>query len=84
MAKKIENKNKEEINVLVVADCDRKNINIESLIHTIRGQKVMFDFDLAIPNPTEYQSVEEWRSQFVTSNFVRMGLRRYFLVFNIN
>ena len=118
MAKKIENKNKEEINVLVVADCDRKNINIESLIHTIRGQKVMFDFDLAMlygtetkalnqavkrnkerfpddfmfqltkveldslrsqivtTNPTEYQSVEEWRSQFVTSNFVRMGLRR--------
>jgi len=118
MAKKIDNKNKEEINVLVVADCDRKNINIESLIHIIRGQKVMFDFDLAMlygtetkalnqavkrnkerfpddfmfqltkveldslrsqivtTNPTEYQSVEEWRSQFVTSNFVRMGLRR--------
>ena len=76
MAKKIENKNKEEINVLVVADCDRKNINIESLIHTIRGQKVMFDFDLAITNPTEYQSVEEWRLQIVTSNFAKMGLRR--------
>ena len=27
-------------------------------------------------NPAEYQSVEEWRSQFVTSNFAKMGLRR--------
>ena len=33
---------------LVVANCDRKNINIESLIRTIRGQKVMVDFDLAM------------------------------------
>ena len=32
----------------VVTNCDRKNINIESLIHTIRGQKVMVDFDLAM------------------------------------
>ena len=31
-----------------VANCDRKNIDIESLIHTIRGQKVMFDSDLAM------------------------------------
>ena len=72
MAKKIENKNKEEINELevtnrdlqkdapvevvaicdhpdeVIANYDRKNINIESLIRTIRGQKVMVDFDLAM------------------------------------
>ena len=27
-------------------------------------------------NPTEYNCIEEWRSQFVTSNFARMGLRR--------
>ncbi len=33
---------------LAVADCDLKNINIESLIRTIRGQKVMVDFDLAM------------------------------------
>lgn len=33
---------------LAVANCDRKNINIESLIRTIRGQKVMVDFDLAM------------------------------------
>ena len=28
--------------------CDIKNINIESLIRTIRGQKVMLDSDLAM------------------------------------
>ena len=97
---------------------DLKNINIESLIRTIREQKVMIDFDLAMlygvqtkalnqavkrnierfPDdfmfqltkdeldslrsqiataiPAEYHSIEEWRSQFVTSNFTRMGLRR--------
>ena len=33
---------------LAVANCDCKNINIESLIRTIRGQKVMFDSDLAM------------------------------------
>ena len=32
----------------VVAICDHMSINIESLIHTIRGQKVMVDFDLAM------------------------------------
>ena len=31
-----------------VTNCDLKNINIESLIRTIRGQKVMVDFDLAM------------------------------------
>lgn len=31
-----------------VATCDLKTINIESLIRTIRGQKVMVDFDLAM------------------------------------
>ena len=33
---------------LAVTCCDHKNINIESLIRTIRGQKVMVDFDLAM------------------------------------
>ena len=32
----------------VVTNCDLKNLNIESLIRTIRGQKVMVDFDLAM------------------------------------
>lgn len=27
-------------------------------------------------NSAENKSVEEWRSQFVTSNFARMGLRK--------
>ena len=31
-----------------VTNCDLKNINIESLIRTVRGQKVMVDFDLAM------------------------------------
>ena len=111
----------------VVANCDNlQNINIESLIRTIRGQKVMFDFDLAMlygvqtkvlnqavkrnaerfpddfmfqltkielnslrsqivtTNLAENQSVEDWRSQFVTSNFARMGLRRPPYVFTRN
>lgn len=33
---------------LAVTNSDRKNINIESLIRTIRGKKVMVDFDLAM------------------------------------
>lgn len=111
----------------VIANCDNlQNINIESLIRTIRGQKVMFDFDLAMlygvqtkvlnqavkrnaerfpddfmfqltkielnslrsqivtTNLAENQSVEDWRSQFVTSNFARMGLRRPPYVFTRN
>lgn len=105
---------------------DLQNINIESLIRIIRGQKVMFDFDLAMlygvqtkvlnqavkrnaerfpddfmfqltkielnslrsqivtTNLAENQSVEDWRSQFVTSNFARMGLRRPPYVFTRN
>ena len=51
-------KNKEKAHDGVVAycdqiegvdtNCDRKNLNIESLIRTIRGQKVIIDFDLAM------------------------------------
>ena len=33
---------------LAVTNCDIKSINIERLIRTIRGQKVMVDFDLAM------------------------------------
>ena len=33
---------------LAATNFDRKNINIESFIRTIRGQKVMVDFDLAM------------------------------------
>ncbi len=103
---------------VAVTNCYRKNINIESLIRVIRGQKVILDFDLAMlygvqtkalnqavkrnikrfpddfmfqltkeeldslrsqiatANPAGHHNIEEWRSQFVTSNFTRMGLRR--------
>lgn len=30
----------------------------------------------ATANPAGHHNIEEWRSQFVTSNFTRMGLRR--------
>lgn len=33
---------------VAVTKCDLQNINIEGLIRTIRGQKVMIDFDLAM------------------------------------
>ena len=45
MATKISNRENQQF---AVANCDYKNINIESLIHTIRGQRVMFDSDLAM------------------------------------
>ena len=38
----------QEKHQLAVTKCDLKNINIDSLIRTIRGQKVMVDFDLAM------------------------------------
>jgi hypothetical protein len=47
----MENKNrntKDKKSITVFADCENMSINIESLIHTIRGQKVMIDFDLAM------------------------------------
>ena len=31
---------------------------------------------IATANPAGHHNIEEWRSQFVTSNFTRMGLRR--------
>ena len=53
MAKKIEKKDTAVITKcdnqeFVVANGDLKNINIESLIHIVRGQKVMLDSDLAM------------------------------------
>ena len=42
------NKKKKTEKTEVIANCDNISINIESLIHTIRGQKVMVDFDLAM------------------------------------
>ena len=53
MAKKSKKKDTEPVTNCdqskeLVANNDRRNINIESLIRTIRGQKVMVDFDLAV------------------------------------
>ena len=53
MVKKIEKRDTEVITKcdnqeFVVAKGDLKNINIESLIHIVRGQKVMLDSDLAM------------------------------------
>ena len=53
MAKKTKKKDAEvvtncEDQQFAVAICDRKDISVESLIRTIRGQKVMFDSDLAM------------------------------------
>ncbi len=53
MAKKSKKKDAEVITncenqELAVTNCDLKNINIESLIRNIRGQRVMFDSDLAM------------------------------------
>ena len=53
MAKKVKKKETEVITKcdnqeFAVTNCDHKNINIESLIHIVRGQKVMLDSDLAM------------------------------------
>jgi hypothetical protein len=39
---------KDKKSSVVIANSDNLSINIESLIHTIRGQKVIIDFDLAM------------------------------------
>ena len=53
---------------LAVAICDHKNINIESLIHIIRGQRVMFDSDLAILYGVETRALNQ---------AVKRNLRRF-------
>ncbi len=42
-----------------VTNCDLKKINIESLIHDIRGQKVMFDSDLAMLYGVETRALNQ-------------------------
>ena len=63
---------------------------IQSRIYEIRGQKVMLDRDLAelygVRNPDRFpedfmfqltnEETQNWRSQFVTSNSIKMGVRR--------
>jgi len=43
----------------VVANCDFKSVNIESLIRVIRGQQVMLDFDLAYLYDVETKQLKE-------------------------
>lgn len=42
-----------------VTKCDLQNINIESLIHIVRGQKVMFDSDLAMLYGVETRTLNQ-------------------------
>ena len=53
------NKKKEGELKETVASCDRKNISIENLIHTIRGQKVMLDSDLAMLYGVETRALNQ-------------------------
>ena len=43
------------------------NVDIESLIRTIRGQKVMIDFDLAMLYGVKNKAITLLRSQFATT-----------------
>ncbi len=53
------NKKKESELKETVASCDRKNISIENLIHTIRGLKVMLDSDLAMLYGVETRALNQ-------------------------
>lgn len=44
---------------LAVTNCDHKNIDIKSMIRTIRGQQVMLDFDLAFLYGVETRRLNE-------------------------
>ena len=65
MKKKAQNEKKNEViafcenQQFAVAKCDLKIINIESLIRTIRGQKVMLDSDLAMLYGVENKRLNE-------------------------
>lgn len=51
-----------------VTKCDLKNINIENLIHIVRGQKVMLDSDLAMLYGVETRALNQ---------AVKRNLRRF-------
>ena len=76
MAKKTSKKKSDEIEVVancdqpkeVIANCNIKDINIESFIHTIRGQRVMFDSDLAMLYGVETRALNQ---------AVKRNLRRF-------
>lgn len=46
-------------NQLAVANCDHKNIDIKSMIRVIRGQQVMFDFELAMLYGVETKALNQ-------------------------
>ena len=51
-----------------VTKCDLKNVNVESLIHIVRGQKVMLDSDLAMLYGVETRALNQ---------AVKRNLRRF-------
>lgn len=73
MAKKTKKKDTGVITIsdnqqLAVANCDLQNTNIESFIHTVRGQRVMFDSDLAMLYGVETRALNQ---------AVKRNLRRF-------
>ena len=58
MAKKSVEKD-DKLKRFEVAICDLKNVNIESLIHVVRGQQVMLDCDLAMLYGVENKRLKE-------------------------
>ncbi len=73
MAKKTKKKDTGVITIsdsqqFAVANCDLQNTNIESFIHTVRGQRVMFDSDLAMLYGVETRALNQ---------AVKRNLRRF-------
>ncbi len=73
MAKKTKKKDTGVITIsdsqqFAVANCDLQNTNIESFIHTVRGQRVMFDSDLAVLYGVETRALNQ---------AVKRNLRRF-------
>ena len=58
----------QEKHQLAVTKCDLKNINIENLIHIVRGQKVMLDSGLAMLYGVETRALNQ---------AVKRNLRRF-------
>ena len=59
MAKKKTKKEEETLMQLEVANCDLKNINIESMIRVIRGVQVLLDCDLAMLYGVETKALNQ-------------------------
>ena len=59
MAKKNTKAEETQLTKLEVANCDFKNINIEAMIHVVRGVQVMLDSDLAMLYNVENKRLKE-------------------------